>query len=121
METLTAEEYLRLGYLCFSDLARRGWTDNMKRKLLGKPDKMIRLEPDEITKTTDPHKNWPNIGLWLVTRVQQAEGTPEWKKMHDKHLHRKTTYYPPTHAPGMACLSFDFQWSKDTKGWKKQL
>src|SRR5712675_1902778 len=86
MDRMTEDEYKAAGFLTFSDLVKRGWTDHMKRKLLGKPEKMIRLNRGPNT-----YKNgkiwtvyWPNVGVWQIDKVVAAEALPEWKKMHDK-------------------------------------
>ena len=42
-EFMTYEDVERAGYVMFSDLVNRGWTDHLKRKFLGKPEKMICL------------------------------------------------------------------------------
>jgi hypothetical protein len=93
LEKMTREQYIELGMLGWQDLFwRRDWTRRMQRKLLGKPDQMIRLKP-KPDPPYDVSEIWPTIGLWRADRVALAEATPEWKKMREKADRRKETSY----------------------------
>lgn len=118
MEITTQDEYTKAGWRAFSDLVARGWTDHMKRTLLGKPDKMVRINtgPNYHNGEKFIKVRWPNKGLWRIEKVVAAEALPEWTKMKDKAAVRKQMYRPPNPGP---TFSLDFHWSREVKGWSK--
>jgi len=67
-------------YLSVVQLAERGWTERMVRRLLGRPDRWGNV---------DHWKNWTGKRLYYLDRVEIAEGLPDFQKMFGNSAKRR--------------------------------
>ena len=68
----TAAKLAYLDGLPVSELLRRGWTQGLIEKLLGKPDQLM---------TNPHHRSGPKMRLYARARVLQAEASPDFRAM----------------------------------------
>jgi hypothetical protein len=76
----TTAKLAYLDGLPVSELLRRGWTQGLIEKLLGKPDQLM----------PNPHyRNGPKMRLYARVRVLQAEASPDFRAMQEGRAARR--------------------------------
>jgi hypothetical protein len=70
----TAAKLAYLDGLPVSELLRRGWTQGLIEKLLGKPDQLM---------PNPHHRSGPKMRLYARTRVLQAEASPDFRALQE--------------------------------------
>jgi hypothetical protein len=76
----TAAKLAYLDGLPVSELLRRGWTQGLIEKLLGKPDQLM---------TNSHHRSGPKMRLYARTRVLKAEASPDFRAVQELRKARK--------------------------------
>ena len=76
----TTAKLAYLDGLPVSELLRRGWTQGLIEKLLGKPDQL---------ETNPHHRSGPKMRLYALSRVLQAEASPDFRAMQELRAARR--------------------------------